>query len=93
MNTYNDNSNHFGEQITNKLSLVEKPKNALKYSDYNANQDGFTFAPSKPMFKRTVTRFEQLKRIKLISVFKFVFVAVLVVTFIDIALTNNFITL
>tara|TARA_R110001592_G_C13193003_1_gene753526 strand:- start:7866 stop:8063 length:198 start_codon:yes stop_codon:yes gene_type:complete len=42
-------------------------------NEYDANNSGFTFAPSsKPVIKRTITLCDRLKRIKLISVFKFV---------------------
>lgn len=42
-------------------------------NEYDANQSGFTFAPTnKHSVKRPVTLCERFKRIKLISVFKFV---------------------
>jgi len=42
-------------------------------NEYDANQSGFTFAPTnKHSAKRPVSLCERFKRIKLISVFKFV---------------------
>jgi hypothetical protein len=42
-------------------------------NEYDANQSGFTFAPTiKHIVKRHVSLYERFKRIKLISVIKFV---------------------
>lgn len=47
-------------------------------SEYDANQSGFTFAPTnKHSVKRPVTLCERFKRIKLISVFKVVLYVVI----------------
>ena len=49
-------------------------------NEYDANQSGFTFAPTnRPVIKRSVSLCDKFKRIKLISVFKFVGIMTIVI--------------